>query len=66
MKGIVRPAKTRVILPLNAVLQIFDAVLAVFLDDIIGEMYPREQRPELCYHGATEKGTQPMDIAHAF
>ena len=36
------------------------------LDDIIEEMFPKEQRPELCYHGATEKGTQPLDIAHAF
>ena len=51
---------------LDAVLQFFDALLGVFLDDIIDEMFPKEQRPELCYHGATEKGTQPMDIAHAF
>ena len=65
MRGVVRPTKTRVILPLNAVMQIFDAILAVCLDDIISDMFPSGERPGLCYHGATEKRTQPMDIAHA-
>ena len=63
--GPIRAEKTRVILPLNAMMQILDAILAHLLEELIEKIFPKSSRPALCYHGGTEPRTQPMDIAHA-
>ena len=63
--GPIRAEKTRVILPLNAMMQILDAILAHLLEELIQNKFPETSRPPLCYHGGTEPRTQPMDIAHA-
>ena len=46
--GPIRAEKTRVILPLNAMMQIMDAILAHLLEELIEKIFSAQRKPSLC------------------